>query len=218
MASDQILKKTVLGGFRKEDVINYVEHLQAEILRLKNDIGRKNEELESIEKNNASSEALEGEINALKAEKDKLKAELEQVKAENSKLRSELSNNQIALIETDCLKSENENLRAELEKCKGEYDEKLAVYQQKLSSIEEMVSSIEAACGKLDESETAAAKAEEITEKLNKAVADALAQVSEANDRLKTACVSYDSSTVMLKASVENLMAILNSLAEGNIE
>ena len=57
-------------------------------------------------------------------------------------------------------------------------------------------------------------KALAINEKINKAVSDAAKLVSQANERLKSACVNYDSSTVELKSSVDNLVSVLNSLAE----
>ena len=219
MASNQILKKSVLGGFRKEDVINYVEGLQAEIHRLKKDIGAKNNELEKLEGDKTSAEALEKDFAALKAENDSLraecdalKAELDEAKEKKALLLSEADNYKMQMIELDCVKVENDNLRAELEKCRSDYDSKITVYQDKIASIETMVASLEAACVNINESEAARVKAETV----NEAVAKALAQVSEANDRIRTACVDYDSSSVMLKASVENLLNVLNSISEGN--
>ena len=209
MASNQILKKSVLGGFRKEDVINYVEGLQAEIHRLKSDIGEKNGELEKLESDKSSAEALEKEVSVLREENEALKNELEEVKGREAALRTEMDNTKMQSIELDCVKVENDNLRAELEKSRNEYDEKIAVYQEKITSIETMVASLEAACINIDESEAAKAKAEAV----NEVVAKALAQVSEANDRIRTACVDYDSSAVMLKSSVENLLNVLNSLS-----
>ena len=46
MSSNQVLKKSVMGGFKKEGVINYIEQLQAEIFRLKSEISRLNSEIE----------------------------------------------------------------------------------------------------------------------------------------------------------------------------
>ena len=49
MESNQILKKSFMGGFKKEGVINYIEQLQAEIFRLKNELAEKNSEAVEIE-------------------------------------------------------------------------------------------------------------------------------------------------------------------------
>ena len=62
MGSDQILKKSVIGGFKKEGVLNYIEQLQTEIVGLKREL------------NNDKSEA-DGEISSLKNENESLKSE-----------------------------------------------------------------------------------------------------------------------------------------------
>ena len=41
MGSEQFFKKSVLGGFKKEGVLNYVEQLQTEIIELKKEINNK---------------------------------------------------------------------------------------------------------------------------------------------------------------------------------
>ena len=61
----------------------------------------------------------------------------------------------------------------------------------------------------------AQSKADELAEESEKAVAEALAAVSQANERIKTAFINYDSSSVMLKASVENLLSVLEGLTGG---
>ena len=40
MGSEQVLKKSVLGGFKKEGVLNYIEQLQSEIISLKKEAAK----------------------------------------------------------------------------------------------------------------------------------------------------------------------------------
>lgn len=236
MSADQVLKKSLMGGFKKEGVINYIEQLQAEIFRLKNEISCLNseaEETEDLKKDitalKAQNEELAREIEAARSEKTSLIAESEILKVEKSALEEDIR----ALNEEK--KAADERYAAEIENCKAEYAEKMKVCEEKISSIEAAFASIEATCSKSIEADAKAGemlkeasvnseliitkaqnKADAITEKANDAVAKAAKQVAEANERLKSACVNYDSSTVTLKASVDNLIAVLNSVSEGS--
>lgn len=236
MSSNQVLKKSVMGGFKKEGVINYIEQLQAEIFRLKSEISRLNSEIEEtaaykreiydLKKQN---EALANELETARSEKTALIAETEILKVEKSALEEDIR------VLGDEKKAAEEGYAAEIEKCKAEYAEKMSVCEEKIKSIEAAFASIEATCSKSIEADAKAGemlkeasanseliitkaqnKAEAITEKANDAVAKAAKQVAEANERLKSACVNYDSSTVALKASVDNLIAVLNSVSEGS--
>ena len=229
MSSNQILKKSVMGGFKKEGVINYIEQLQSEIFRLKGEITALNAEIEKAE-------SYEEGFNEMKTCNAELVKELEAAKNEKTALVAE---NEILKVEKSALEEEKkaaeERYTAEIENCKSEYAEKMKLCEEKLQSIEAAFASIEATRLKSIEADTKAGtilkeasenseliitkaqnKADAITEKANDAVAKAAKQVSEANDRLKSACVNYDSSTVALKASVDNLIAVLNSVSEGS--
>lgn len=234
MASKQVLKKSVIGGFKKEDVINYVEQLQAEIQRLRNDVAQMNSELEQYDElRNAYVEAnryadtVKEELESLKTERTTLAAENEILKVEKQSLEAVIEN-----IKKE--KSDAEDVHAkELAAVKSENENKIRFFEEKLASIESTFASIEANRSKNNNADEKACKilkdandnsnliitranneAKAIAEKANAAVAQAAKQVAQANDRLKSACVNYDSSTVELKASVDNLIAVLDSLAE----
>lgn len=234
MASNQVLKKSVVGGFKKEDVINYVEQLQAEIQRLRTDVAKANSELElQDDLRNAYVEAnkyidmVSEDLENVRAERTALAAENEILKVEKQSLE-----NVIANLEKE--KSDVEETYAkEIERIKSENEEKIRVFEEKLASIESTFASIEAnrsknnnagekACEILKEANDnsdliitrANNEAKAIAEKANAAVSQAAKQVAQANERLKSACVNYDSSTVELKESVDNLIAVLDSLAE----
>lgn len=234
MASKQVLKKSVIGGFKKEDVINYVEQLQAEIQRLRNDVAQMNSELEQYDElrnayveANRYADAVKEELESLKTERTALAAENEILKVEKQSLETVIEN-----LKKE--KSDAEDVHAkELAAVKSENENKIRFFEEKLASIESTFASIEANRSKNNNADEKACKilkdandnsnliitranneAKAIAEKANAAVAQAAKQVAQANDRLKSACVNYDSSTVELKASVDNLIALLDSITE----
>ncbi len=234
MASNQILKKSVVGGFRKEDVINYVEQLQAEIQRLRTDLAQKNSESEQCDElKGAYSEAVKS-VEAANAELESVRAEKTALAAENELLRVEKQSLEAVIETLKKEKADAEEIHAsELEQIKTENENKISLFEEKLASIESTFASIEASRSKNNVADEKAKilkdandnsdliitrannEARAIAEKANAAVAQAAKQVAKANERLKSACVNYDSSTVELKASVDNLIALLDSISEG---
>ena len=233
MASNQILKKSVVGGFRKEDVINYVEQLQAEIQRLRNDLAQKNSESEQCDElKNAYAEAAKS-VEAANAELESVRAEKTALAAENELLRVEKQSLEAVIETLKKEKADAEEIHAsELEQIKTENENKISLFEEKLASIESTFASIEASRSKNNVADEKAKilkdandnsdliitrannEARAIAEKANAAVAQAAKQVAKANERLKSACVNYDSSTVELKSSVDSLIAVLDSVME----
>ena len=74
MDNDRLLKKSLFGGFKREDVLDYIEKLQSENVALADELREK------------SAECAEGvsqeDFAALKAENEELKAEIEKLKAD----------------------------------------------------------------------------------------------------------------------------------------
>lgn len=66
MGSNQVLKKSVFGGFNKEKVLGYVEQLQAEILGLKKELAAKNADSSEIAKLNDENAELKNSSNPLR--------------------------------------------------------------------------------------------------------------------------------------------------------
>ena len=97
MGSEQVLKKSLLGGFKKEGVLNYIEQLQSEILTLKKEVNENSDcknQLESIleERDNTDNgfAALKEENEQLKAVIEALNEEKAVLSTENEKLKNEL--------------------------------------------------------------------------------------------------------------------------------
>ncbi len=190
MSSEQILKKSVLGGFKKEGVLNYVEQLQNEIVSLKKEV--------------SNGSKCQNELDELKDKKVSADRELSALKAENEALKAENAR----LIEQNAayaLKIEEANVSI------ADYESKQQLFVEKISSIEAKFDQIESNYIKYGEVKAFAASA---CAKANDAVKVAKDEISGANDRIKTACVNFESSVASLKASSENLISVLDSVSE----
>lgn len=115
MGSDLIFKKSVLGGFKKEGVLNYVEQLQSEIIELKKEISNKPDLSRDVEILKAASEEAVAETAVLAAKNDALKAENEALSEKNALLIQELE---------------------EAGKLISDYEAKQKIFEDKISAIE----------------------------------------------------------------------------------
>ena len=83
MNSDRLLKKSLFGGFKREDVLDYIEKLQSENVSLADELREK------------SAECAEGvsaeEFEALRAENEELKAEIESLRSQIQELEEKAS-------------------------------------------------------------------------------------------------------------------------------
>ncbi len=66
MSDKPVLKKSLFGGFRKKDVIDYIEKLQSENVSFKRELENRSESFDD-------SQALRAELDALRADYDSLK-------------------------------------------------------------------------------------------------------------------------------------------------
>lgn len=218
MGSEQILKKSVLGGFKKEGVLNYIEQLQSEILNLKKAVNE-----------NA---ACKNELEELKDEKQSSDDGLKSLKEENDALKSEIIR---INDENSILVKQNVDANLELEKARGliaEYEAKQHQWEEKIALIEEKFAEIENSYSKIGETDdkvnvmlsdaksysdkiigSAKASATAISAKAGEAIRTAKSEIADVNSRIQTACVNFDSSAASLKASTENLMAVLSELS-----
>lgn len=229
MSSNQVLKKSLLGGFKKDGVLNYVEGLQAEIMNLRsklesksnseseavaalrNEIEQKETQIRDLESAIAANEEKDGEISALKAEIDHLNSVISDMSAERERLLAE-----------------NEQA---LQAAKDEYEEKARLCEEKIAVIEDKFAQIESSYTRISETDSkvnammnnailssdkiisdAKAKSDEITSKANDALKDAFAEISDVYDQFRTATVNYDSSSAALKTRVESLIQLLESM------
>lgn len=183
MGSEQVLKKSVLGGFKKDGVINYVEQLQSEILELKREVANKpdlSDEYNAVKKDNENAYA---DIASLTAKCDAIKAENEALSNHNIKLSEELD---------------------EAKKVIAEYESKQKLFEEKILAIESKFLKIKSGYTSADVTPS----------EINNVVASAHSDISYANERIKTACNNFESSTSALKSSVDNLLNVLASINE----
>ncbi len=187
MGSEQIFKKSMLGGFKKEGVLNYVEQLQSEIIELKKEISNKPDLSDEVEALKAVNEDVAAESAALAAKYDALKAENEALSEKNSELMQDLD---------------------EAKKLICDYEEKQSLFENKLSAIESKFDKL--ASGYMTNGNTDA----DCSSKAGAAVKTAKIEISDANERIKNACDDFESSSSALKSSVENLLNILSGISE----
>lgn len=229
MGSNQILKKSLVGGFKKEGVLNYIEGLQAEIVNLrgklearnngesdavkalKAEIDGKNEIIASLENDVAALSSKDEEINSLNAEIERLNAVIASMEEEKSAAAAEY----------------DEKINA----AKADYEEKANLCEEKISAIEEKFSAIEANYLKISETDSkvntmmnnaiissdkmiaeAKAKSVAITAGANCAVKAAQEEISAICSQLKTATVNYESAAVALKSRADSLLSALESI------
>lgn len=126
MASEQILKRAVFGGFKREDVIDYIEKLQIQL----SDSQKKTD---SLRKKAKASEKLKKSVEEKDSIIDSLNNEIEQLKNEND------TNQQTIYLLNDSISSERtvfDNIKktcAEFEEKRSEIDEVLKTNGSKKS-------------------------------------------------------------------------------------
>lgn len=187
MGSDKVFKKSFLGGFKKEGVLNYVEQLQSEIVALKKEV--------------SNNTAVCDEVEALKAAKDNVISESASLAAKYDALKAE----------NESLSEKNLQLMQELDDAKNkisDYENKQSVFESKINSIENKFAAL--ANGYMLNSGADS----EIFSRTTQAIETAKSEVSDVNERIKTVCNNFESSAVALKSSVENLLKTLNSISE----
>ncbi len=219
MGSKQILKKSLLGGFKKEGVLNYIEQLQSEILTLKKEVNENSDCKNQLENIMSEKDSAEIDMVALTKENEQLKHDL-----------SDLQDEKAALIEANTelnVQIQNaKNTIAELEEKQKKWEEKVGLIEAKFAEIESSYSKMGETDSKinciLSEAQShsdriisdAKKSANEISAKASFAVNNARKEIKDASDRIQTACVNFDSSVTSLKSSAENLLKILSELSD----
>lgn len=201
MGSESILKKSVIGGFKKEGVLNYVEQLQTEIVTLRKELNECASCKKDLDSAIAKKEFAEKEVEELRCEIEELKIQNEALAQANKSLNEHDA-------ETS-LKFEAAQVTI------SNYESKIRVYEEKIASIEEKFAEIEKSYQKYGEViDNARTSAAEISVKAKTAVDNAKEEISSANERIKTACVNFESSVASMRACAENLIGTLSAISE----
>ncbi len=211
MGSDQILKKSFLGGFKKEGVLNYVEQLQAEIISLKKELNNKTACQKDVDDLKAIKEASEKRLAELSKENDSLKKENAGLIEQNAAYSLKLEETQVSLANYEAKQRELLEKTATAEEKFSEIEKKCAEYNITETKVKEMVADAMSYSEKIIFNAKAAAA--EIAGEADSAVAQAREEISNANERIKTACVNFDSSVSSLKTSAESLLDVLSNVS-----
>ena len=202
MSSDAVLKKTLFGGFKKSNVIDYIEQIQKENCSLKNELQLK--------------ETATSELDGLQKEYELLKAKYD----EQSKIAEELQNKNDSLMTINAeysVKLEEKNADAQkanvaLADAETKYNELVNDYNQ-LSG--DKANAVIKDAMKYADSLVAAAKesAAQILAKANNAISSASSEISDANVRVKTAQSNLNYSLDSVQSGVESLLNNLSKYA-----
>lgn len=186
MNNQKIIKNTFFGGFKKEDVINYIEQLQREIAELKksqaelcclkNDYNALEEKLARYE---GSADDYARQISSLKEDKLKLKDEIDELNIINS--------DNCAVIE--------------------EYERKLVTTEAKIGLLEHTISEMKESYSRVDEAEKFIS---DIKDDARNSLTGVKKDVSASQERIKTASVNFESALASIKSSTEILVNVLD--------
>lgn len=211
MGSEQILKKSLLGGFKKEGVLNYIEQLQSEIISLKKEAVNNTAAQKDIDDLKSLKEASEKKLAALAEENEVLKKENSNLIEQNAAYSLKIEEARVSIADYESKQRELEEKTALIESKFSEIESKYSEYNVTDNKVKEMVADAMNYSEKIIFNAKAAAA--EITGEADDAINAAKKEITNANDRIKTACVNFESSASALKASAENLLNVLSSIS-----
>lgn len=116
MKKNTFFKRSLFGGFKREDVINYIDNLKSELERARKDAEELREENSSLK---SANEALASETDKYRSENASLSISLGENTITLNKVKAELSD---AKNEYERLSEENLLLKAENEKCQSKIE------------------------------------------------------------------------------------------------
>ncbi len=211
MGSEQMLKKSLLGGFKKEGVLNYVEQLQSEIIKLKKELNNKTACQKDVDDLKAIKEASEKRLAELSEENEILRKENAGLNEQNAAYSLKIEEASVSIADYEAKQKELEEKTADIAAKFSEIEKQNAEYNITENKVKEMVADAMSYSEKIIFNAKAAAA--EITGEADKAVNAAKVEISNANERIKTACVNFESSVSSLKSSAESLLDVLSSIS-----
>lgn len=108
------MRTSVFGGFKKEDVLSYVEALQKQIEDLKNEISCKDKEISELELKADELTAQCEELSSVKSELEEKNTEIQTVKNENGEMSQKIEELTSIAVEYEAAKQKFENNNKEL--------------------------------------------------------------------------------------------------------
>lgn len=199
--SDTVLKKSFIGGFKKKDVIDYIEQLQ-------NDNSTLSEEL-------SENAGAKEQVQTLSASNDALSARIESITAENASLKDDndklIKQNAALALEKEKLEAEKEALLKEI----ADIEERFAETSMKLEKANDTGSNslVHNAINYSDKLiETARNAADELLGNAGNSVEVSVSQVTAAAEKIKTTKFSLNCSLDAVKDNLDSLSENLNNL------
>lgn len=113
MKNSAILRTAKVGGFNKEDVLTYVDELNAKIDSLKSEL----EKAKAVQSDISELDNYKNEVDRLKDRLSETEIKLSEIRTESDTVKMELQN------EKDAISEENGNLKNEIESLKYQLEE-----------------------------------------------------------------------------------------------
>ncbi len=203
MNSDRILKKTVFGGFKRADVLSYVEKLQGENVSLAQELRQKSTDASKLEEINDKFIRQSSEI-------ENLRAKLSDTDGLNKILEEK-----IAALENEIgsLKNENSSLKEALSKKESELSDisrEYAVFKNDKSNslIQDAIKYSDSLV------DTAKESANNTLIKAGDSINSVSIEIKTAGERVRTAQVNLDYSLSSIKSCVDELLQELENSAK----
>lgn len=194
MSSDNILKKSVIGGFKKEGVLNYVEQLQEEIVSLKKELSENSVRKKELDTVADARDAAEKELHMLREENEALKAENVVLIERNAAISLKMEEAEVTISDYE----------SKLKLC----EDKIALIESKFSDIEKNYYEYGAAISNAKKSAT------DVYSKTRLEIETAKDEINQVNDRLKTACINFENSVISLKNYSSKLVETLSTISD----
>jgi len=206
MNNDRILKKSIFGGFRRSDVLDYIEKLQNENVSLADELREKSAQYAELESANEQNSDVSDELEALRNEMEELQKTCDALRNENEEL-----------------KKANSEITAKANKNEASYEE----LGHEMQALNEKYSALEEDYGKLSNdksnaliqdamrySDTLVSGARKTADKALNDAHSAIGTVTEdvfsANEQIRTAQQMVEQAMSTVRTNVDNLVDTLS--------
>lgn len=199
MNNDRILKKSLFGGFRRADVLDYIEKIQNENVSLAEELREKSAQIADMETASGENEGLPEMLEELRKTCDALRSENEELRSANSELsvranRTEASSEELG-HKLQALTEKYEALEKDYEKLSGDRYESLI--QDAMRYSDTIVSG-------------ARKTADKMLNDAHSALGSATGEVVSANEQIRNAQQMVEQAMAAVRTNVDGLVETLS--------
>ncbi len=199
MDNERILKRSLFGGFRREDVLNYIEKLQSENIALAEELRAKSAEC-------SENGTLMDDYESARKETEELTKTIEALRAENEKLSKSCSE---AAARANRNEAAAEELRHELDSIGEKYE---ALENEYAKATEDKSNALIQDAIRYSDSLVAGARktADKVINDAHGALGEATGEIFAAKERIAESRRIFDESLSSVKENVDRLIESLS--------